>query len=298
MHTLGVCVRRPISKAAQDIACLGPIIMSLPYGSPLQQNTTERVRRPGPEFGAWAELYWRFRPIYPAPVFALLSALVRDRARLCIELGAGSGQATTSLLERFERVIAIEPDAAMAKLMPHAPRLETLIVAAEEYAGPDQRADAVVAASALHWMDQSAITGRAAGWLRPGGVFMAFSYGAVQVPGAPAAVQRVLHRHAQRTRAHVDPRLSHFAPYHRSLEASGAYHGVETFELFADHRWGARELAGFLMSTSYGHAAAVSTGDATAYFQALVDELTGAYDGRALCVRFPIDGAFGLKSEV
>lgn len=270
--------------------------MGFPIGPALMNEGAARLSSRSPAFGAWADLYWRFRPIYPQAVFTLLSALVKPRAALCVELGAGSGQATTCLLNRFERVVAVEPDAAMAKLMPHVARLDTLISSAEAYPGPDRPADAVVAASALHWMDQEQIVRRAGDWLRPGGVFFVFNYGAVQLPGAAASVQRVLQRHAQTSRAHADSRLSDFAPYGDTLEAAGCYRDVDTFELFADHRWSARELAGFLMSTSYGHAAAVSSGDASAYFQRLIDDLDAASEGRVLSVRFPIDGGFGLKA--
>jgi trans-aconitate methyltransferase len=249
---------------------------------------------PSPAFGGWAELYWRFRPIYPTAVFDLLSALLKGRAELCVELGAGSGQATVCLLDRFAHVIAVEPDAAMAKLMPAPPRLTGVIATAEAYAGPDRPADAVVAASSLHWMDQAQIVPKAAGWLRPGGAFFAFGYGAIQYPGAGGAVHRCLQRHAQRSRAHVDRRLTDFAPYGDVLEASGAFSHVDSFELYADHRWSARELAGFLVSTSYGQATAQASGDAAGYFEDLAAAIARASAGKAVAVRFPIQGAFGL----
>ena len=44
-----------------------------------------------------------------------MSALVGGRDGLCIELGAGSGQATLDLAARFKRVVAVEPDAKLAR---------------------------------------------------------------------------------------------------------------------------------------------------------------------------------------
>jgi trans-aconitate methyltransferase len=247
---------------------------------------------PVPAFGAWAELYWRFRPIYPAAVFDLLHQATLGHHRLCVELGAGSGQATTCLMDRFDHVIAVEPDQAMARLLPDLPRLTKVTCPAEAYQGPGRAADAVVAASSLHWMDQDLVTGLAATWLRPGGVLFAFSYGAIQYPHAGAALHQALQRHAKRTRAHVDSRLSDFTPYATSISGAAAYGPVETFELYADHCWSGRELAGFLLSTSYGQALAASTGDADGYFEALCLELTAAATARPITVRFPIEGAF------
>lgn len=253
-------------------------------------------RRAHPQFGSWAALYKRFRPGYPQAVFDLLAALTKGQADLCVDLGAGSGQATMDLLQRFAAVEAVEPDPDMVALIPAAPGLSAVVETAEAYAGPPALADAVVAASALHWMDQSAIVAKAATWLRPGGVFFAFSYGAVQYPSATVALQRALQSHARRSRVHVHAKLSDFEPYALAIEASGAYRAHDTFELYVDHRWSPTELAGFLMSTSYGQATAASTGDANGYFEALAADIEDAGGDRAVLVRLPVAGAFGITA--
>jgi trans-aconitate methyltransferase len=219
---------------------------------------------------------------------------MKGRADLCVELGAGSGQATVCLLERFREVIAVEPDADMARLMPTLPRLHKAIASAEAYRGPDRPVDAVVAASSLHWMDQAQIIPQASRWLRPGGVMFAFSYGAIQYPAVTSAALRVLQRHARLARAHIDPRLSDYEPYEAAFAASGAFSQVESFELYAEHRWSARALAGFLVSTSYGQAMAIATGDAQGYFDELSAALSAATEARPVNVRFPVQGAFGV----
>lgn len=270
----------------------------MPFAVALREPVSPAAfgRRAGaPAFGTWADLYQRFRPIYPTAVFDLLSKLTRGKHGLCVELGAGSGQATACLLDRFDRVIAVEPDAAMAGLIAPSPRLCPVVAPAEAYHGPSAPADAVVAASALHWMDQDVVTARAADWLRPGGVFFAFSYGAVQYPGASHALARVLQNHAKRSRVHVHPRLSDFAPYAAAIASSGRYGHVDWFELYAEHRWSAMEVAGFLVSTSYGQAAALSSGDPARYLGDLAAAITDAQGERFVSVRFPIDGAFGLR---
>lgn len=246
-----------------------------------------------PAFGSWAALYQRYRPVYPAGVFAPLSALLPAERRLCIELGAGSGQATHNLLELFDQVIAVEPDREMAGAIPQSPRLTVSTEAAELFVADAGVADAVVAATAFHWMQMDVVAANAAAWLRPGGVFFAFSYGAAQYPDAPAIVQAVFRRHLQAWRPHVDPRLSGWRPYVEPLRESGRYAEVEGFETYVVHDWSAEEAAGFLMTTSYGQAFARATGDASGHQAVLAAEIAHASKGRRVRVRFPIEGAYG-----
>jgi SAM-dependent methyltransferase len=246
-----------------------------------------------PAFGSWAALYQRYRPVYPASVFAALCASLPDERRLCIELGAGSGQATLNLLGLFDHVIAVEPDREMAAAIPPNPRLTVATEAAELFVADLGVADAVVAATAFHWMQMDVVAANAAAWLRPKGVFFAFSYGAAQYPEAPAIVQAVFRRHLQAWRPHVDPRLSGWRPYVEPLRESGRYDDVGSFETYVVHDWSAEEAAGFLMTTSYGQAFARATGDAGAHQAALAAEIAQATKGRRVRVRFPIEGAYG-----
>lgn len=246
-----------------------------------------------PAFGSWAALYQRFRPGYPAPVFDRLAGLVGADHDLCVELGAGSGQATPDLLELFDRVIAVEPDRAMASLIPPSPRLHVVVESAERAQVAPGSAQAVVAATAYHWMDQIAVARRAALWLAPGGVFFAFAYGKVQYPDASRAVMELFQRQMRQARAHMDDRISSWRPYDRSLRESKAFPLVEAFEIYVEHSWTPAQAAGFMATTSFGQALARSTGDPDAYLERLTDELAVAAGGRPIIARIPIEGAYG-----
>jgi len=246
-----------------------------------------------PDFGAWASLYQRFRPGYPAEVFDRMSALVGGRDGLCIELGAGSGHATLDLAARFKRVVAVEPDTEMAALIPSAPHVEVMVANAETVEFSPGCADVVVAATAFHWMDQAAVAGRAASWLRPGGVFFAFVTGKVQYPEAPRAVTEILHAEMTRARKHMDGRISSWRPYEDAIRGSGAFTETSAFEIYADFEWTPAEAAGFMATTSFGQALARSTGDADAYLARLSAELAIAARGRLIHARIPIEGAYG-----
>jgi SAM-dependent methyltransferase len=246
-----------------------------------------------PAFGNWADLYLRFRPFYPPAVFDRLSALLGVRTGLCVELGAGSGQATAELAARFDRVVAVEPDPAMARLIAPAPNLEIARVRAEDFTAPRRSVDAIVVATALHWMDTSVLLPRSARWLARGGVFFAFATGKVQYPDAPRAVHERLHAEITRARVHMDGRISSWTPYEVALRASGAFAAVAAFEVYADFVWTPAEVAGFTATTSFGQALARSTGDVDAYIHQLRTDLAKASGGHPIRVRFPIEGAYG-----
>ena len=125
-----------------------------------------------PAFGDDACAYLRHRPGYPDALYDVLLAACGDRRGLCVDLGAGSGQASLALAERFGRVVAIEPDARMLALMPDHPRIEKRDIAAEDADFPDGTVDAVTVATAFHWMDQPRVIANVHRWLRPGGAFL------------------------------------------------------------------------------------------------------------------------------
>lgn len=116
-------------------------------------------------FGAHADAYERARPAWPEEAARWL---VPERARLVVELGAGTGKLTRALAAVAPRVLAVEPDPRMlAVLRGHG--LEGAQGSAEAIPLADGEADAVVAGSALHWFDLDAALPEFHRVLRPGG---------------------------------------------------------------------------------------------------------------------------------
>jgi SAM-dependent methyltransferase len=88
-----------------------------------------------------------------------------------LDLAAGTGKLTRLLVERFARVIAVEPLAGMrAVLEREVPQAESLDGAAEAIPLPDAAVDAAFVAEAFHWFDAAAAARELARVIRPGGV--------------------------------------------------------------------------------------------------------------------------------
>jgi SAM-dependent methyltransferase len=131
----------------------------------------ERLRE---TFTEDAELYDRARPGYPPGAIDDLAELagLGPTCRV-LEIGCGTGRLTASLAERGCRVTAVELGAEMAavarrKLAPF-PSVTVVTAAFEEWTLPAEPFDAVVSASAFHWIDPAVRVPKVAGALRAGG---------------------------------------------------------------------------------------------------------------------------------
>lgn len=118
-------------------------------------------------FGGVAEAYERARPGYPDDAVAWLAG---DQPRDVVDLGAGTGKLTRSLVARGHRVTAVEPlEEMLAQLRAAVPGAVAVRGSAEEIPLPDGSADVVTSAQAFHWFDREAALPEIARVLRRGG---------------------------------------------------------------------------------------------------------------------------------
>ncbi len=102
----------------------------------------------------------------------MLDSLPLAASAEVLDLGAGTGKLTRVLVERYRRVVAVEPLDGMRSILEQVvPSAESLTGAAESIPLPDASIDGVFAAQAFHWFANDDAVGEIARVLRSRGVF-------------------------------------------------------------------------------------------------------------------------------
>jgi SAM-dependent methyltransferase len=120
-------------------------------------------------FGAAAVAYAEHRPDYA--LAAVRWALGPARGPRVLDLGAGTGKLTATLIEAGADVVAVEPDPAMlTQLRRVLPAVRALPGRAEAIPLPAASVDAVLAGNALHWFDMAIAGPEISRVLAPSGI--------------------------------------------------------------------------------------------------------------------------------
>jgi SAM-dependent methyltransferase len=125
-------------------------------------------------FEADAAGYDAARPQYPDALWSRLRELGVLRPGLrALDLGAGSGQATGSLLKAGLAVTAVEPGVRLAqRLAERFPTAQVQVARAEDAVLPAGSFDLAVAATSIHWMDLGIVLPKVRAALTDAGTFL------------------------------------------------------------------------------------------------------------------------------
>jgi SAM-dependent methyltransferase len=213
----------------------------------------ELIARSGYAQPGFARGYDDHRPAPPAALLELLCRLARvERPDLVVDLGSGTGLSTRAWADRAERVVGVEPQAAMrglAEARTEAPNVEYRDGYAFATGLPDGFADVVTCSQSFHWMEPEPTLAEAARILRSGGVFAAYDYDVPPViePEVDEAFERYLERRREagvRMGASRWPKHEHLA----RIEASGHFHSAREIVLHGETEGGADRVIGFARS--------------------------------------------------
>lgn len=136
-----------------------------------QGQSEELWRRRASSFGSSAAEYADHRPDYAADAVAWLLEADDGPVRTVLDLGAGTGALTRTLLDLGLQVVAVDPDVDMlAELGRRHPTAIVTVGSAEAIPLADASVDAVLVGTAFHWFDRTLAMPEIARVLRPGGI--------------------------------------------------------------------------------------------------------------------------------
>lgn len=134
-------------------------------------------------FSGHAAAYAAHRPRWPEALVDVLADASPGQA-LVWDVGCGSGQLSTLLPRRFERVLATDASTEQLKHAAPAERLSYRCAPAERSGLDDRCADCIVAAQAAHWFDLPAFVSECRRVGRPGALVALVTYGVMFIePG-------------------------------------------------------------------------------------------------------------------
>ncbi|MEW5904965.1 MAG: class I SAM-dependent methyltransferase [Pseudomonadota bacterium] len=197
-------------------------------------------------FSAVAGQYAAFRPDYPPALFDWLASLVQQH-ELAWDCGAGSGQATVPLAERFAHVVATDISTAQLGGAPALPNVTYRIAPAEDGGLPDASCDLVTVAQAMHWFNLPQFYAEVQRVLKPQGAFVAWGYNRLLVQDAK--IQTAVDRFYRET---VGP----YWPPERVIVESGyrdlpfPFARLTTPSFSLEKNWPLEHLTGYLRSWS------------------------------------------------
>ncbi len=159
-------------------------------------------------FGGGAEGYARYRPGYPDRLYATLAELA-PRHHAVWDCGTGTGQAVAGLAKIFTQVIATDSDPDQVARAARMPGVRFMACAAESCCLANRSVDLVTVAQALHWFGHEAFFAEVLRVLRPGGVFVGWTYQLLRIaPEIDELIDRfythTIGRYWPARRRHVD----------------------------------------------------------------------------------------------
>ncbi|KAI5477828.1 trans-aconitate 3-methyltransferase [Pseudohyphozyma bogoriensis] len=153
-----------------------------------------------------AVAYAASRPSYPPALYShvlnyaskspsSLPTSTKTNTRTLVDLGCGPGLSTFAFLPHFDKILGLDPSAAMvnaAEGLKVDEDIEGKDVRFEQGFGEDMKmvedasVDLIVAGQAAHWFDAPAVYAEVQRVLKPGGSFAFWGYGEVFFPNNPS----------------------------------------------------------------------------------------------------------------
>jgi SAM-dependent methyltransferase len=196
-------------------------------------------------FSGVAQTYVASRPQYPPTLFDWLARHCPQR-QLVWDCATGNGQAAVGLAEHFACVVATDASAAQIAVAESHPRITYQVATADDSGLPDQSADLVAVAQALHWFEPERFYREARRVLRPNGLIAVWTYGRAHL--ANPDLESVLQNFYERIAPYWPPERAHIETGYRDLPFPFARLDVPRFEMTV--QWPLSRVLGYARSWS------------------------------------------------
>jgi ubiquinone/menaquinone biosynthesis C-methylase UbiE len=197
-------------------------------------------------FSDRATLYSQYRPHYPPELFDWIASLV-SRHEVVWDCAAGSGQASVSLAEIFDRVIATDASEKQISMAAARERIEYRVAPADRSGLSDKSVDMVTVAQAIHWFEHNAFYDEVRRVLRPEGAIAIWGYGdpIIEDPG----LDRIVHEYNRGTiEDYWMPERDLLLAGLRTIAFPFREIAAPSFEM--KHEWTLEQLTGYLRTWS------------------------------------------------
>lgn len=223
----------------------------------MDEASRRLIERSGYERRGFAAGYDAHRPRPPGILLAVLCRLAgTERPRLIVDLGCGTGLSARVWAGSAERVVGVEPQAAMleqAREHTEAPNVDYVEAFAQETGLDEGAVDVVTCSQSLHWMEPAPTFAEAARILREGGVFAAYDYDVpplVEPDVDRAFASYLAGRHAARERLGMPAGAARWRKdeHLARLEASGYFRWTREIALHHEEQGGVARVVGLARS--------------------------------------------------
>jgi SAM-dependent methyltransferase len=203
-------------------------------------------RRPADHFSGVSRVYASFRPRYPAELFDFVASIAPGRT-FAWDAGAGTGQASVPLKERFTHVIATDISSEQIARARHHILIEWHVTAAEDVPMiADASIDLVTVAQALHWFDHDRFYAEVRRVAVPNGAIAAWTYASPRMEGEAGAL---LHRYMyEDVGAYWPPERRYVQNEYRDI--SFPFERIAAPPMKLEDEWTVEHVAGYLRSMS------------------------------------------------
>jgi SAM-dependent methyltransferase len=180
-------------------------------------------------FDVAAEAYERGRPGWPD---AMLDPLPLPGDATVLDLGAGTGKLTRTLVRRYARVLPVEPLPGMRAILERElPDVEALAGEAAAIPLDDASVDGVFCGQSAHWFADDDSIAEIARVLRPGGVFARLWNDTVEPSPLPEPYRRRMSDlHDEMRPARIREDILDGTPFGEAREAAVEHEQVSTRE--------------------------------------------------------------------